>query len=129
MLAGLATGLLVLLVIASHLQPDPRGYGTHRQLGWPACAMNLLFGIRCPSCGMTTSWAHLVRGDFAAATKANTGGTVLGVMAVIAIPWITTSATTGRWLWGRPRPQVLAMISIALVVTILLDWLWRLLRG
>src|SRR5687768_15883893 len=44
-----------LLVVASMLQPDSRGMGTHEQLGMPPCTFLFLTGIRCPSCGMTTS--------------------------------------------------------------------------
>ena len=50
-------GLLGLLAVARWLEPAASGMGTHQQLGLPACTTVTLFNVRCPSCGMTTSWA------------------------------------------------------------------------
>ncbi|HUU82489.1 MAG TPA: hypothetical protein VM243_03195, partial [Phycisphaerae bacterium] len=46
-----AGGCLTLLATAGLLEPDPRGYGTHRALGmWP-CSLPLVTGYPCPTCG------------------------------------------------------------------------------
>ena len=64
-------------VLAVYLNPYKDGRiwfeGTHQQLGLPPCTVLDWFGIRCPSCGMTTSWAHMVRGQVLAAARANAG--------------------------------------------------------
>src|SRR6185312_12826777 len=56
-LAAFALALASMLVVARGLEPDPRGFGTHTQLGlWP-CAFRATTGRSCPTCGMTTSFA------------------------------------------------------------------------
>jgi hypothetical protein len=127
LLAALGLGLILILVIAATLKPDPRGYGTHRQLGWPPCGTRMLLGIRCPSCGMTTSWAHLVRGHLRSALRANVAGALLGLAAIAAVPWLFLSAARGRWLWRGPSPMVAAFGAAGVIGVAILDWFVRLL--
>ncbi len=126
---GVAAGLLALLATAGLLQPDVNGFGTHQQLGLPACTSVQLFGVRCPSCGMTTSWASLVRGDIPAALRANTGGTLLGIAVIVVCPWLLGSAGAGRWIGVRPSSQMAVLIAVVLVIVTLVDWIWRLSHG
>lgn len=128
-LAIAGTGLIVLLGIAAWLSPNPQGFGTHRQLGLPPCTMQQWFGIRCPSCGMTTSWSHLMHGQPVAAVRANSGGTLLALVALVSGPWMLISGLRGRWLLGRPHEWAALAIGIAIVVTTLIDWTIRLSTG
>ncbi|HVX13254.1 MAG TPA: DUF2752 domain-containing protein [Pirellulales bacterium] len=125
-MAAIALGLLAALTVAGMLRPDPNGFGTHRQLGLPPCTFVWLLGVRCPSCGMTTSWSHAVRGHWLAALGANTGGALLAGMAMLAGPWLLASAVRGRWLIGRPGDRTLAVVACVLIATTLLDWIYRL---
>ena len=125
--AGL--GLSILLVIAARLEPDRKGFGTHQQLGLPPCMILKLYNLRCPSCGMTTAWAHAIRGRFQSAVAANAGGTLLAIAAFFLAPWTIISGMRGRWLGGNPSPDV-AMIFIVVVVGVtLLDWTVRFICG
>jgi hypothetical protein len=126
---GVALGLLALLATAGRLQPDVNGFGTHQQLGLPACTAVELFGFRCPSCGMTTSWAFLVRGDIPAALSANSGGTLLGITVIIVCPWLLGSAGVGRWIAVRPSSQKVVILAVVLVMVTIVDWIWRLSHG
>ena len=81
-LAALALALLALLVTAGILTPDARGHGTHQQLGLPPCTFYLIFQRPCPACGMTTSWAWLLRGEIGHALAANAGGTLLAGLSL-----------------------------------------------
>ena len=69
------------LTAAAMFRPDPRGLGTHEQLGFPPCSFHRLTGVPCPGCGMTTAFAHTVRLQFAQALRANLFGTLLCVSA------------------------------------------------
>ncbi len=120
LLAG--CGLLALLAVAASLQPDQRGLGTHQRLGLPPCSFRQLTGLRCPSCGMTTSWSHLVRGQAVSALRANVGGTVLGLMAMLLGPWSVICGLRGRWLLRPPGERVALAIVIGVLLLTLADW-------
>ena len=121
--------LLGVLVVACVLRPDDRGHGTHRQLGLPPCTLRVLFDVRCPTCGMTTSWANLVRGRPVEALSANLGGTLLCVLDMLAVPWLLCTAITGRWVVCEPHAGVVACgLAVVLAVT-LIEWTARLACG
>src|SRR5687767_12575759 len=82
-LAMVAAGMVLvgLLLTAWRLTPNAKGIGTHRQLGLPACTIVQWFGIRCPSCGMTTSWSHMMRGHVGSSFRSNAGGALLALVS------------------------------------------------
>jgi hypothetical protein len=124
LLSGLI--LATALGVARGLEPSSRGYGTHRQMGLPPCTFVALFDMRCPSCGMTTAWANMVRGNLMAALSANTGGALLAVLAVVASPWMIISAVRGRTVGRIPRDSVLAAGAGFVALITLADWAVRL---
>jgi hypothetical protein len=125
----LALGLLALLAVAAFLKPDPRGLGTHQQFGLPPCTFRFFFGRPCPSCGMTTSWAHLVRGQLIGALRASVGGTLLGTLAMVSVPWLVVSAARGRWLGWAPNGTTVGWVASAILLVTLIDWGIRLAAG
>ena len=122
----LAFALLALLVTAGRLTPDAQGHGTHQQLGLPPCTFYVIFRRPCPACGMTTSWAWLMRGEVGKALAANVGGTLLACMSLIGAPWLLASAIGGRWFGGRPKEWVLAVIAGLVCLATAAQWVWRL---
>src|ERR1700742_4113164 len=67
-------------LLARWLEPDPRGFGTHQRMGFPPCTFRVMTGFPCPSCGMTTCFAHYTRGQWQQALDANAAGGVLAVV-------------------------------------------------
>jgi hypothetical protein len=128
-LAAIGLGLLGLLALAAMLTPDPCGIGTHRQLGLPPCTFLTLTGRPCPTCGMTTSWAYLVRGQWKQAFQTNVGGALLGILAAVAAPWLLCSAKRGDWVGISPNGPATAWMLSALLLITLIDWAFRLFRG
>ena len=126
-LAAAGVGLLGLLATAAVLRPSPSGHGTHQQLGLPPCTFSVLFHRPCPTCGMTTAWAHLMRGEWLAACRTNAGGALLGVLAIVAAPWLLGSAIRGRWLGVAPSERAAAWISAIVMLVTMIDWAIRLL--
>jgi hypothetical protein len=122
-------GLLVVLITARMLQPSEYGYGTHQQLGLPPCTFTSMFGIRCPSCGMTTSWSNLTRGRVITALESNTGGVLLGLTSMLAAPWLLVSGIRGRWLLFSMNEKIALIGGSAIMVVTLIDWAWRLFSG
>jgi hypothetical protein len=121
--------LVAMLAVAWGLTPDARGMGTHQQLGLAPCTVVQWFGQRCPSCGMTTAWAHLARGQVVAALRANAGGAVLAACALFMGPWLLASAATGRWVITPPRDLWLFMTAMIVAAMTLTQWALRLSLG
>ncbi len=97
-----SVGIWALLVTAARLTPAAEGLGTHQQLGLPPCSSIVLFGVRCPACGMTTSWSHFMHGSLWMAAKVNLGGTILAVTALlsaIVLPIISIRGQSSRDGW------------------------------
>ncbi len=127
LLMGLVgTVLAGLLATAAWLAPSSRGMGTHQQLGLPPCTLVALYGMRCPSCGMTTSWSHLMRGNVFGSVQANAAGFLLGVLALITAPWLLSSALWGRFTVAPPGDWTLIVLTCLVVGVTLGDWLYRL---
>jgi hypothetical protein len=127
--AALAIGLLAALVLASQLRADPRGLGTHEQLGLPSCTFLTLTGKRCPACGMTTAWVHVMHGRMGDALRANAMGTLLAVLAMPAALAALAFAVRGQPLTTRPSEWIVALAAVGLTVLIVLEWCVRLLAG
>ena len=118
--------LLMALGEAALLKPDPQGYGTHRQLGFPQRSVFEFCGSRCPVCGMTTARANLIRAEFVAALRANVGGTILGLVAVPGVPRLLVLAGRGRWIGWTPDIGHIVCGAVSVFVVTLIDWLSRL---
>lgn len=128
-LIGAATVGLALVITARRLEPDPRGYGTHEQLGLTPCFFHQWTGHVCPACGTTTAWAHMLRGELRQAASANLGGTLLCVFTLIAVPWLLATGIAGRWLAFHPTWTALLLAGTTWLAVALLDWLRRWLLG
>jgi hypothetical protein len=125
LLGAVAAGALGLLVTAACLQPSPAGFGTHRQLGLPDCTFKVVFGHRCPSCGMTTSWSYLMRGRILSSVRANAGGTWLGILTAVFAPWVLAAAVAGRWPGPAISDRVMVGLAMSVVGITVVDWIVR----
>lgn len=117
--------LVTLLIVARTLEPNAGGMGTHQQLGLPPCSSVSMWGMRCPACGMTTSWAYLTRGNVLASLSVNAGGTLLGLAAAVTGPWLLMSGIRGRWFGNPPHEFVILGICVVVAGVIAIDWLLR----
>lgn len=118
-----------LLTTASVLRPDPRGFGTHQQLGQGPCGMLVWTGLPCPTCGMTTAFAYTVRGRLLAAARAQPSGMLLALGCMAAIALSIGALATGRWylprgLAGRPH-----LLFVTLLVLLVGGWAYKLAAG
>jgi len=121
-----AAGLTGLLGLARSLEPDPRGFGTHTQLGMPSCAFATLTGRLCPSCGMTTSFAWFVRGRIDRSWQANPAGCLLALLTVPLIAWLVGSAVENQPVGFPSLSRPFYGLLVATVVLSLASWLIRL---
>jgi hypothetical protein len=123
MLAG-ALVLAAPLFVATQLHASADGLGTHQQLGLPPCSALLWWGVRCPACGMTTSWAHLVRGDLLASIQVNPGGAMLGLTNGMTIVGLIWHAARARLPSRGSSIIVVASVSVSLATAVGV-WIWR----
>ena len=114
------------LAVSATLDPDPDGMGTHRQLGLPTCGFAVMVGYPCPTCGMTTAFAHTVRGELGSAFRAHPGGLALALVAVLASGVCLSVVITGRvWSinWYRVSP---IWTTVSIVAIFLGGWVYKL---
>ena len=121
----LSLSLFALLLVAAWLKPDPAGLGTHTQLGLPGCTMHSIVGMRCPGCGMTTSWAHTMNGNLSSAISANVGGVLLCFLTISAIPCFLWMAIRGKSLSGSWHASVATTILVIAVSIAIAEWMFR----
>lgn len=122
---GVAGGALGVLGVAAWVSPDVRGVGTHEQLGLAPCGMVVVFGLPCPTCGFTTSFALFARGQWWASAWNQPAGFVLALLTAMAVWAGAYAAATGA------RVHLLAanLASPGRVVVaagaVLLAWAWK----
>jgi hypothetical protein len=124
----LALGVMVVLGIAMRLRPDPRGFGTHGQLGLGPCAFLELSGRPCPSCGMTTAFSWAVRGRMIEGWRANPAGVVIASTCMVMVPWMVFASISGRTWPFRSAEGPLVSVVLAAVALALITWAFRLPR-
>jgi Protein of unknown function (DUF2752) len=125
LVAGIS--MLSLLIVARLLTPALTGLGTHQQLGLPPCTSLMLWGMPCPACGMTTSWAYATRGQLIAAAQVNCGGMMLSLIALAVVPascyfFITGRATRGRWFSTALAICLVLALGLATIQWIVRIW-------
>ncbi len=125
-LLAAAAGLAGVLVLARLLVPDPRGYGTHTQLGLLPCTFLTITGRLCPTCGMTTSFAWMMRGEVVRSWQANPAGCLLALLSFPLIAWLVYSAVASKPIGFQSLGDALMGLLLAAVVLSLVVWLVRL---
>ncbi len=125
---GIAGGCLTLLLLAALLTPNPAGTGTHTGLTilrLRPCNFLYTTGIPCPSCGMTTSFAHFVRGRFLASLYLQPMGFVLAGLCAVFF-WVAAYEV----VTGRPAHRIFRQIPynywlIPLLGFAVAAWAWK----
>jgi hypothetical protein len=115
------------LVAAATVPPDASGNGTHQRLGLKPCQMLQRTGLPCASCGMTTSFAWFVRGNFLASFYVQPMGFVLAALTAMAVWGAGYVAAT-----GKPAYLLLGFIPVRytllpILVFGALAWGWKIL--
>ena len=81
----LSTALVMVVLLARWLEPDPSGVGTHEQLGLAPCTFHWVLGLPCPFCGMTTAFSHLAHGHVVTAFVVQPAGALFFIGVLVAI--------------------------------------------
>ncbi len=126
---GLMVAATVLLAgvlgLARSLVPDPRGYGTHTQLGPGPCTFARMTGKRCPTCGMTTACAWFVRGRVDRSWRANPAGCLFAGLTIPLIVWLLACVVRSEPVGVRSVGGALMGLLLGGVAICLVCWLIR----
>lgn len=92
------------------------------------CVSRTMLGVPCPGCGMTRSFAALIRGDLLSAVILNPMGPILFLACLFQAPYRIIEYT-GVWdrspLWNRFRRGLMASTWI-IVAGLTVVWMARL---
>ena len=122
-LAALVTvGAMSVLSLAAWLEPAGPGLGTHEQLSLPACGWITLMDLPCPTCGMTTSFAHAANGDFLTSFATQPLGFFLAVATAMAVIVGIYVAFTGSRIAGQFTRLWVRGSGWALIGLVLVAW-------
>lgn len=126
-LIAIAALLLVVFYIATEVRPynadgTPMRMASHQTIGMPACRFQQMTGMPCPSCGMTTSFALLVRGDIWNSMRANWVGTGLALFCAFLVPWCVVSAFRAKFIWVKRVDWILGFLVGVFTILMLGRW-------
>ncbi|MCX5688728.1 MAG: DUF2752 domain-containing protein [Planctomycetota bacterium] len=123
----LAIGAGTILALASSLTPSPEGHATHLALGLPPCGWVVSFGRPCPTCGMTTAFAHVAHGQLLAAFVTQPFGAVLAcVMGIVGWGALHVAAT-GSMLGHAVAQMLTRRVVWSLVAFFVASWIYKIL--
>jgi hypothetical protein len=120
---GMLIGVFAIAFWLNPYDPDgkPRRMATHTQLGMPPCNFVVLTGKPCPACGMTTSFALLVRGDVSNSLRANWAGTLIAVLWALTMVWAIVGGIVGRALFIPPgKGELILTVGVGVVLVFML---------
>lgn len=125
--AGVAVACLTVLIVAAWVDPARGGTGTHLQIGMAPCGFLERTGLPCGTCGMTTSFAHFVRGNVVASLYVQPFGCLAALAAGVGF-WVAGHAA----LTARPAYRVLRRLPVGwtggvLLTMWILAWGWKML--
>ena len=125
--AIIAVAIGVIFLAAAWVTPSDRGVGSHHQLGLPTCGWIAAADLPCPTCGMTTSFSHAVRGQFLQSLFAQPMGLLLAIGTFLTGVLAIFTAVTGRSLALIWMPFCSRKYIILLVIFALLAWGFKIL--
>jgi len=113
------------LVTLAGLDPDPRGLGTHEQLGMKPCAWPVVYDMPCPTCGVTTATVHLLHFEVLAAFRTQPFGALLAIATIAFVVLAVVHLWRGESLFARLAVWPWGTIFLVGVAILLASWYYR----
>jgi hypothetical protein len=115
-----ALGCAAVLGLAAWLSPAESGVGTHEALNMPPCGWIAIADLPCPTCGMTTAFAHAANGNLIQSFQAQPLGCLLAIgtaMALLVSMFVAVTGSRLAWsftrLWTRGSAWIIAAAVVA----------------
>jgi hypothetical protein len=122
---ALALCSIITISLGRLLEPSADGLGTHEQMGLPPCPFFHFTGIPCPSCGLTTSFAHAARLNFYRSFIGQPFGLIAFCLALLSIP-LSIYLARSRKPWSELiHIRGIKVLIYALVALFLLSWVYK----
>ena len=126
MALSIALPAVAVLALAAWLTPAPSGLGTHRQLGeLPACGWIAVADLPCPTCGMTTAFAHAANGNLIASFLAQPLGCLLAICVAMTLLGSVYVCITGSRLERALAPLCGRRMAWAVSTLVVAAWLYK----
>lgn len=125
--AAVAAAAALVLGVAAWLEPSPTGLGTHTQAGFPSCPWVVFMDLPCPTCGMTTAFAHAAEGRLVSSFLAQPFGCLLAVATAAAFllgAWVAWSGSSAPALLMRYPGRRFPWMVVAAVLA---AWVYKIL--
>jgi Protein of unknown function (DUF2752) len=103
------------LIAARVANPD-------RPLPFDVCALKVLTGIPCPTCGLTRSLCHALRGDWSASIGYHPAGILLAIALIGWMLWSVAEARRGCVVAGVARRRLSAALLSSGAALSLVSW-------
>lgn len=116
-----------MLLVAARLEPSPTGMGTHQQLMLPPCTWPTALGLPCPSCGMTTAFAHAARADLLSSFVAHPVGALLAVATAAVVVMGFFAAVSGTRVFSMLPPLSSTRVLTLAVILLGVSWGYKIL--
>lgn len=108
------------LGLAAWMTPSETGIGTHEQLNMPSCGWIAMGNLPCPTCGMTTAFAHAADGDLVSSFLTQPMGCLLAIATAMALVVSVYVLVTGSRItsvftryWNGRTAWIVAMLVVA----------------
>lgn len=106
-------------------EADPRGYGTHEQLGLAPCRMLQFTGVPCPACGVTTSVTLAAKGEVVASFVTQPFGLLCALAAPLATLWALLLHFRGKDIYERFMNRRAPWVRVGFLLAFA-AWVYRL---
>ena len=126
-LAGALLAVLGLATLGMLLKPDPRGFGTHEQLGFQPCLPVRLWNVPCPGCGVTTAVALAFHGRLLASLRAQPFGLVTIACVFGFALFALRTHRRGRDLFQELGTLPWRKLAPTLTALLVVSWVYKLL--
>jgi len=118
-------GCISAILIGAWLKPDPSGLGTHTALGFPPCGFYTITGIPCPTCGVTTSFAHAAHLQLKESFLVQPVGFLAFISVCLGGLAVTGALVTGKSLFKLKLKVNGYKIALLIVAVALLSWCYK----
>lgn len=124
--AALASGAV--LLIAAWLTPSETGLGTHTELvPLQQCGWIVAMDCPCPTCGMTTAFAHAANGNMIASFLTQPLGSILAVATAMTFLLGSFVAVTGSRIAHRLTRLWHPRMVYVIAALLLGSWVYKIL--